>query len=378
MRVLCAFFAAALILSGCARSTSSPALPAAGDTREVPAVKDAPKITHVVFIVQENRTFDSIFGGPNPFPGADAATSGKMSNGSTTPLTSVTIENPIGNGDPNNYHFQWLKACNAPTAPPFKVGQPSPCRMNGFDQNAKQQAGYPGPPGDTYKGSLQYIYSYVDRKESAPYWFIAKHYAVGDRFFMGHNSESFTAHQYIFSSQSRNMVDSPVFPKSTSCSIYYDYCAYTPWGCDSPVGTKTYFLSSADGSWNGGPPTAPDGPAPCFGNTNPYLSVAQLAQKKNVSWRLYAYSMCSGIVGLDVNYALRNSNLWPNPQKMKLCHSNYGLETPLEAGSAHFRAPQYDFLVDEVPPGQGGRPLTNITWILPGAYTSDHPGVPGG
>jgi phospholipase C len=41
------------------------------------------KIKHIVFIVKENRTFDHYFG---TFPGADGATSGRISTGEVVPL----------------------------------------------------------------------------------------------------------------------------------------------------------------------------------------------------------------------------------------------------------------------------------------------------
>jgi phospholipase C len=359
---------ASLLLASCSHPSSGNAVPSTPPPRATPP---ASPIRHVVFIVQENRTFDNIFGGPNGLPGADTAKSGQTHDGKTIALTEVNLEKPfVGSGDPNNYHFQWLTACNAASPPPFPVGQPAPCNMNGFDLNAQQQAGYPAPPG------VSTIYSYANRAEVQPYWFIAQHYAVGDRFFMGHNSESYTGHQYIFSSQSHGTVDPPVFPSSVDCNLYHDYCAYTPWGCDSPPGTRTYTIDSLTGAFT--QPTAPpNGPAPCFGKNGGYLSVADLAQAKGLSWRLYAYSMCSGIVGLDANYTIRyaNPSIWPNAGKMASCYSNYGLVTPLTADTAHFRAPQYTFIGDEA---AGGKPLANVTWILPGAYTSDHPGVPQG
>jgi phospholipase C len=333
--------------------------------------QDDNKIQHVVFIVQENRTFDNIFGGPNPFPGADAVSFGQTSSGKQLALNEVNLEKPVfSGGDPNNYHFQWMTACNAPSPPPWQVGQPSPCRMNGFDQNAIQQKGYPKPVG------VGTIYSYVNRSEVAPYWFIAKHYALGDHFFMGHNSESYTAHQYIFSSQSHGTVDAPVFPsKKISCGLLHDFCVYTPWGCDSPAGTMTYSLNSMTGAYTA-PPAQPAGPAPCFGQHGGYPSIADLALAKNVSWKLYAYSMCSSIVGLDANYTIRHAkpSIWPDASKMADCYSDYGLYSPLLANSTHFRAQQYTFVGDE----SGGIPLSSITWILPGPYTSDHPGIPFG
>ena len=44
-------------------------------TKRVPGIT---LISHVVFIIQENRTFDNYFGS---FPGADGATSGPISTG---------------------------------------------------------------------------------------------------------------------------------------------------------------------------------------------------------------------------------------------------------------------------------------------------------
>lgn len=42
-------------------------------------------IKHVVFLIKENRTFDTLFG---RFPGADGATEGKTCDGKTVPLTA--------------------------------------------------------------------------------------------------------------------------------------------------------------------------------------------------------------------------------------------------------------------------------------------------
>src|SRR5450755_3173841 len=54
------------------------------------------KIKHVVFIIQENHTFDSIFGGPNGFPGADTTSSGKMSDGTTVQFTEKEMGDQLG------------------------------------------------------------------------------------------------------------------------------------------------------------------------------------------------------------------------------------------------------------------------------------------
>jgi hypothetical protein len=115
----------ALAVAGCGGSTSVP--PAS-------AAPQLGKIKHVVFIIQENHTFDSIFGGPNPFPGAETASSGKTSTGATIPLQPQYMGDSGGtSGLPNNY-AEWAAGCDQDPSIPLQVGQPWPCRMDGFDK----------------------------------------------------------------------------------------------------------------------------------------------------------------------------------------------------------------------------------------------------
>src|SRR5215467_1399339 len=48
--------------------------------------KDITAVQHIVFIVNENHTFDNYFG---TFPGADGATSGATSTGQVVPLAQM-------------------------------------------------------------------------------------------------------------------------------------------------------------------------------------------------------------------------------------------------------------------------------------------------
>jgi phospholipase C len=215
--------------------------------------------------------------------------------------------------------------------------------MNGFDQL---------DPILVFDKDLPY--SYVDYSETKPYWDMARAYALGDRFFMSHNSESYVAHQYIFSGQSNNVVDEPLFPYTPSDLTV----AFTPWGCDSPSGTTTYLLDPKTGTET----QNATGPFPCFG----YKSLADLVNAAHLSWRLYAYSLCQNINALDVNVSIRyNGTLWP--QNQSSCPNIDSVHTQ------HFRMHETQFLTD-VANGD----LANVTWVLPGPSTSDHPGVPQG
>jgi len=45
------------------------------------------KISHIIFIIKENHSFDNYFG---RYPGADGATSGRLSTGEIVPLTEAS------------------------------------------------------------------------------------------------------------------------------------------------------------------------------------------------------------------------------------------------------------------------------------------------
>ena len=155
MRRLGVVLIALLALAACSKGGSSSGLPPGvpGARMRAEAATPTPyPIQHIVFIVQENRTFDSIFGGPHPFPNSDAVSNGKTLTG-TIPLHKISM---AGGSDPNNFHKPWLSSCNASSGPPFVVGGPSPCRMNGFNVAASPAPGYTPP------ASMNTIYSYVD------------------------------------------------------------------------------------------------------------------------------------------------------------------------------------------------------------------------
>lgn len=107
------------------------------------------KIQHVVYLVKENRTFDTMFG---RFPGADGATDGLTCDGVTVPLTRAADDAP----GPDHSFQGGLKAINGG-------------RMNCFSE--------------LYGGA--HLESYVQyRPEQIPaYWEYARHYVLADRFF---------------------------------------------------------------------------------------------------------------------------------------------------------------------------------------------------
>jgi phospholipase C len=107
------------------------------------------KITHVVYLVKENRTFDTMFG---RFPGADGATSGLTCDGKTVPLTRAADDTP----GPDHSFQGGLKAINGG-------------RMNCFSE--------------LFGGAQLQAYVQYRPDQLPSYFAYAHHFVLADRFF---------------------------------------------------------------------------------------------------------------------------------------------------------------------------------------------------
>jgi len=241
------FVAAAGIaaLAGCSGSgtAGSGAVPLAGGEGapgSIPSTAAFGKISHVVVIVQENRSFDNLFYG---YPGADTATAGTTSSGATVALHPVTFTE---NYDLSHELVDYVRSYNGGA-------------MNGFDR------GSTGPLGGT--GGIAGVppdpqYAYVEPAETATYRTLAANYVLADRFFPSQVDSSFTAHQYLIAAQAGGTVDNPLLG--------------IPWGCDSAPGNlvPTLLANRTDGP----------GVTPCF----TYTTLGDELDAAGVSWRYYA------------------------------------------------------------------------------------------
>jgi phospholipase C len=128
----------------------------------------ASPIQHVIIVLQENRTFDNLFHG---YPGADYATSGQTSTGSTVALQPVRLMTPW---DPAHNYPNWVTEYNNGA-------------MNGFDRNTIDY-GSGEPPN--------FSYAYAIQSDVQPYWDLAKQGVLGDAMFADHRSQSFAGHLF--------------------------------------------------------------------------------------------------------------------------------------------------------------------------------------
>jgi phospholipase C len=240
MQLRCAVVFLLFASAGCGSRASAP-LP---DTHSQGGLRAAfstgsGKITHVVFVVQENRSFDNLFQG---YPGADTVSQGMNSEGQAIQLQPVPLSQQYQISHDASAMFA---ACNGTGSLPG-----TDCRMNGF--NNEESEGGPTNP--------QYVY--VPHSESKPYFDMAHEWVVGDRMFQSQLDESFAAHQYVIAAQDQSSVDLP---------------AFLPWGCQ---GGSSDVVSTITQSRN------PNGPVQraCFD----YTTLGDELDAAKLTWRFYA------------------------------------------------------------------------------------------
>ena len=266
-------------------------------------------IKHVIIIVQENHSFDNLFA---TFPGADGATSGKMSNGQTIPLKKSKLFSP-----------KFFENSHAAFEVDYDNGN-----MDGWDK--------------VYVGSVycpKCAYEYVNPKQIQPYWNMASTYGLADHMFPSETSGSFSAHQDLIRGDSQ----------LNNTERLIDFPTHGPWGCDAPPGTTTPLIEY-------GGKYVQNGPFPCtnqFSSSKGYETLRDLLDAKGVSWKYYTPSLFDGGLpgaywdAYDVVYSVRNGPEWTtniiSPEKTILHDASHGK-------------------------------LAAVSWVIPDAANSDHAG----
>lgn len=306
----------ALILAGCGGGSSSllpGSAPVAKQAQSLVAAQAPGRITHVVILIQENRTFDDLFNG---FPGADTVLTGKDHNGNTVALKSRSLADPE---DPSHSYQSLLQE--------YDNG-----KMDGFDLN---------PVSTTILGGSfwipkNYVYGYVPRSESTIYWQLASEYALADRMFSTEMAPSFPGHLTLIGGQSNRIIGDPTDWNPEVNAV---------WGCDSPSGSVVDVLNAQNQVVSGGGNPCTD-----------FQTLGDMADQKGVSWKYYS----GWTDGLDLDGQVSAYDA--------ISHIRYG-----EDWSAH--VPQtwdreYQFF-DDVNAGE----LPSISWLTPPALSSDHAGT---
>jgi phospholipase C len=215
------------------------------------------KIQHIVFIIKENRSFDTYFG---TFPGADGATSGMISTGERMPLRHARdrMAHDIGH--------DWEDARRA-----MDDG-----KMDRFDLVRN------GNVKNDFLSMTQFIDSDIPN-----YWSYAEHFVLADHMFSSMAGPSFPNHLYTVAGQSGGAINNPN-------SLI--------WGCDADEHTTVDVVdASGVGSRQ----------YPCFD----FKTVADNLEAGGVSWKYYApVKGQQGYIwsALDAIKHIRQGPLWQN------------------------------------------------------------------
>jgi phospholipase C len=219
-------------------------------------------IKHIVFIIKENRSFDSYFGA---FPGVDGATTGVTSTGQVVPLTPAPDQ--LMNDVAHSY-YSALTAMNGGA-------------MNGFDLI----------DGANINGNLL-AYTQMTEAEIPNYYKYARYYALADHMFSSIKSDSFPNHLYTIAASSGGVFSIPVNPKGLVLG--------DGWGCDDDPGTEVTLMNTQGEISK---------EFPCF----EFQTMAGTLTKAGVSWKYYAPSKGeSGYVFSTYNAInhIRNGPAW--------------------------------------------------------------------
>jgi phospholipase C len=158
-----------------ASGAGSQGLPGDGPHRATP--KGIEKIHHLIWIMQENRTFDNYFG---TFPGADGIPPGTClprMPGSSECVAPFHMPNIIPLCD---LPHEWEDA-------------------HAVYNNGKMDA-------FVWVEGTSYTMGYLDDRDIPNYWTYAKHYTLCDRFFSSQMGESLTNHLYMVAAQSGGLI----------------------------------------------------------------------------------------------------------------------------------------------------------------------------
>jgi phospholipase C len=194
------------------------------------------KIQHIVYIIKENHSFDSMFG---RFPGAHGATRGTISTGQVVQLQHLP------DPPPNDIKHTWTSALWATDGG----------RMDRFDLI----------PGGNAKGNLL-AYSQFHQEDIPNYWIYASTFAIADGMYSSITSGSYAGHLYTMAAQNMGAVDDPQSPTTIG-----------GWGCDASADSTVPTITDTN-------PEELQNPYPCY-SVN---ALANELQNAGVSWKSYA------------------------------------------------------------------------------------------
>ena len=279
------------------------------------------KLDHLIFIVQENRSFDHYFG---TYPGADGIPfkNGKPAN---------CVPDPVLGRMSCGYHSTRDLFMGGPHNRPASITDIAGGAMNGFVRAiGRKCADRTSAACRRYVGPAQQpdVMSFVTRQQIPNYWAYADHYVLQDRMFAPTDGWTLPAHLFLVSGW------------SASCRN-----PTRPMSCVSNVD-----LSRASEKWR-------YGEDPIYAWTD----ITWLLNQHGVSWGYYvAPGTCS---------------FPPCSEPVSGGHTASG-KNPLPGFTTIFETGQQGNILDHndfVRAASDGT-LPSVSWVVPGNLNSEHPG----
>lgn len=281
-------------------------------------------LSHVIVIIQENRSFENFFAG---WPGADAPMTGCASpppSGSARSITAPSEEHPHSDSRcPAGDSLVTLHQVTFQNNPDLAHDWGSSM----VDWNNGQMDGFSA--FGAKRGPNQ-AYAYVEHSQIAPYRTMAQQYVLADEMFPTEFGGSFTGHLTLVAG-----TDDIKLPGQAEVN----FPSQAPDDCDSPPGTKSSYLTSNRVVH------AFQGPFPCFDQFN---TIAQVLDDAKVSWKIYATRV------LDAGF-------WEPFEAIKYVRHGPDWKT-------NIIAPQTRVLSDAM----HGK-IASVSWVTPSKEDSDHP-----
>ena len=309
--------------------TGSPAAGPSGPSATVeptgdPAPRGIKKIEHVIFVVQENRSFDHDFG---TFPGAEGI---PMKGGNP----SVCAEDPVLGKCLPPFHDRTLVNQGGPHAKPQSDADVNGGKMDGFirslvagPNHCADVRGDPECATDLGPQGQPDVMGYHTANEIPNYWAYAENYVLQDHMFAPADSWTLPAHLYLVSAW------------SARCDDPYD-----PMSCRSDLG----LTDMVDLQRHGEHP-------PLYAWTD----ITWLLHGNDVSW---AYYVAEGTCMEP-----------PCPRGVK---GSPPAQNPLPSFTTVHETKQFDNIrlhEDYFEAANKGK-LPSVSWIMPARGASEHPG----
>jgi phospholipase C len=217
---------------------------------------DLSAVQHIVIIMKENRSFDNYFG---TFPGADGATSGKISTGMV------------------------IRMGQTPDLTSHDICHTWDCTLEAMDSGKMDKFNL--IPGGDVNGDYL-AYTQFSERGVPNYFKYARNFVLADHMFASMHGPTFPNRLYAVAGQSGGVISDP---KGTN-----------NWGCDAPA-TATVTVLHSDGTETN--------EYPCFD----FKTLPDELEAAGITWKFYAPS--AGDPGytystLDAIKDIRDSSLW--------------------------------------------------------------------